>query len=1254
MRTPATEARLVNNQRTTMTLATLLVVAVVAALSGWAHSRSHDFARSRSFAVFCSDVCPILSENCSARDEKGNFVCHGRPAGANGQDDVTSPAAKLPHVVPATASSCDLCHAKKGQMRFTFAVSPAGRIETDRQRLLAYEQVKAVSAKVLRMPLGAQAGGFGLFHPGGEVCETSSDPDFQKLARWVSLERAESRGRQAPPGVAESFFRDHVLPVLARRTCLAPSCHTFNHSSFVPDPGTPGEDLTLPISERFSAEQVTYNRNAAKGLIQSLVYLTGDVEQSRFLKKIIPIESGGVLHRGGNDQFIQGKSDPDYKMIKRWLQLERAEAAGKLRSGGKPVMPALLGQVRGVVFVRTRADNYRRYLDVGKYLPGGDLYLLKLKKGETLSTAGGVPLNLTARFHAGSAADIRKPVVRYDGKAILFAMRAGVADNLNIYEIKLDDNLNYVEGSFRRLTYGPRTVNGIPVNFTDPVYVPDPTDENAGEGGYNLDRVDVVFTSNLAGQVIQSTERGIIGEADGGDLRTILDRDRQEPDHSFVGRRIYVVDGTNKGAWRTVTSFENRLATPRQQTVIAVDRPFAKPVDQSTVYVIEQASSEQPGFLPSYSVYGMKYACAGQERDIYKSTLTRITWNLGQDMDLSVRTTGEVFYGSQRAAVDRFNRPVFHMTSCRRHLDSRFSFPTHHGNRSHVPIYAANYELPSGIDIHVGMDADNLWQAGNLIVSDHQFGPDLEAKNPNLFSWGVFDEKGVPVTTGQDISNTRFKYEHMQPSHPRFVFKTIPLYPTVGAHAVSYTGVSPGGAFRDPTPLPDGSLLVSYSRSPINNFDPKANPHFDLYVLSGAPALQPAGGKGVPQVSLTPVTAANKKGSSEVEAAAIFVRIKPKINAGKRPRNEHTIRYPGDSPDTRPATYLEKNYPLIDAIMRDPSPSGKRVAYARDPVTGVRLDPSERIYAVRFVEALPMTPALAAAVDVKQISNHDPQSTLVTNGISPAKRVVAEVPLEKDGSVFCQIPSRTPMIIQSVNADGMAMRQEARYYFFAPGEPYGISPSASETFRTCGACMGSITGHPQDLFGPILPFSGSGGIEAVARAGGNPPAYGLKAEERVSVDFVRDIQPLLDRHCVSCHSGNSPAASLNLSGEKTRYYSCAYESLMKLEDPASSWWGHKKYVDEREALAIKSYLIAKVYGRQLKADKQLTGDRPHPSAELFAASGKQPAPLTDQERHLLALWIDLGAAFRSAPQAAPPFVKPTVVANSDKVRGATR
>ena len=48
------------------------------------------------------------------------------------------------------------------------------------------------------------------------------------------------------------------------------------------------------------------------------------------------------------------------------------------------------------------------------------------------------------------------------------------------------------------------------------------------------------------------------------------------------------------------------------------------------------------------------------------------------------------------------------------------------------------------------------------------------------------------------------------------------------------------------------------------------------------------------------------------------------------------------------------------------------------------------------------------------------------------------------------------------------------------------------------------------------------------------------------IDFVKIVQPVLDKHCVRCHNGPTPKARLDLSGDKTRFFNMAYDSLFDL------------------------------------------------------------------------------------------------------------
>jgi hypothetical protein len=46
------------------------------------------------------------------------------------------------------------------------------------------------------------------------------------------------------------------------------------------------------------------------------------------------------------------------------------------------------------------------------------------------------------------------------------------------------------------------------------------------------------------------------------------------------------------------------------------------------------------------------------------------------------------------------------------------------------------------------------------------------------------------------------------------------------------------------------------------------------------------------------------------------------------------------------------------------------------------------------------------------------------------------------------------------------------------------------------------------------------------------------------IDYMADVQPIWDEHCVSCHSGPSPEGGLSLSGDLTTYFCESYENLV--------------------------------------------------------------------------------------------------------------
>ncbi|MHB0955464.1 MAG: SUMF1/EgtB/PvdO family nonheme iron enzyme [Pirellulaceae bacterium] len=112
-----------------------------------------------------------------------------------------------------------------------------------------------------------------------------------------------------------------------------------------------------------------------------------------------------------------------------------------------------------------------------------------------------------------------------------------------------------------------------------------------------------------------------------------------------------------------------------------------------------------------------------------------------------------------------------------------------------------------------------------------------------------------------------------------------------------------------------------------------------------------------------------------------------------------------------------------------------------------------------------------------------------------AKRVLGTVPVEADGSAFFRIPAKTPISVQPLDADGSAVALMRSWMTAMPGENV-----------SCVGChdhpnsVPSGTGRRIALASPprtITPWHG--------------PSRGFS--------FAREVQPVLDKYCVSCHDG---------------------------------------------------------------------------------------------------------------------------------------
>jgi hypothetical protein len=139
---------------------------------------------------------------------------------------------------------------------------------------------------------------------------------------------------------------------------------------------------------------------------------------------------------------------------------------------------------------------------------------------------------------------------------------------------------------------------------------------------------------------------------------------------------------------------------------------------------------------------------------------------------------------------------------------------------------------------------------------------------------------------------------------------------------------------------------------------------------------------------------------------------------------------------------------------------------------------------------------------------------------APGKQVLGTVPVEADGSALFEVPARTPVLFQALNAQGRAVQTMRSRVYLQPGE-----------FQSCIGCHE----HRMRTASP-------GG--APAHALRHPPSK-IKPGPDGSRPFsyARLVQPILDRHCVTCHDGKEPKRPI-LTSEPEGAFTKSYNALV--------------------------------------------------------------------------------------------------------------
>ena len=237
---------------------------------------------------------------------------------------------------------------------------------------------------------------------------------------------------------------------------------------------------------------------------------------------------------------------------------------------------------------------------------------------------------------------------------------------------------------------------------------------------------------------------------------------------------------------------------------------------------------------------------------------------------------------------------------------------------------------------------------------------------------------------------------------------------------------------------------------------------------------------------------------------------------------------------------------------------------------------------------------------VASLPSGRPGSTV--DGLPPlaGRRILGEIDIEKDGSFNVEIPANLPIELQLLDAHGMAVRS-CSWIWAKNHEPRG--------------CIGC---HEDGELTPVNLFK-----DSLARP--STPLDQLPVQRR-SVDFRRDVMPIIDKKCAGCHGQDQAPPRLDgglalvehPGGQA--YFNRAYESLLAVQDGSEESF-RGKYVDPGRART--SPLVWHVLGRNMSRP----WDRQSASRPFKPIPPGESQPLDEKEKLVFVQWVDMGASF---------------------------
>jgi len=302
--------------------------------------------------------------------------------------------------------------------------------------------------------------------------------------------------------------------------------------------------------------------------------------------------------------------------------------------------------------------------------------------------------------------------------------------------------------------------------------------------------------------------------------------------------------------------------------------------------------------------------------------------------------------------------------------------------------------------------------------------------------------------------------------------------------------------------------------------------------------------------------------------------------------NRELVYRDPDIGSTNPMPLAPRPKPPVvpSALPNNPRPTGEMLLL--DVYQGLGSVPRGTIRALRIIQILPKT---------TNVANRPP---IGLAGEENARAILGTVPVEPDGSARLIVPAQKPILFQALDNDGFAYQTMRSVTYLQPGERV-----------SCIGCHEPRTTTPtsRDVMALRRPPSKI-----------DPGPFGGRP-----FSFVRVVQPVLDKHCVKCHSGEKPKKGIDLTGTPHRGFTKSYWSLCG----DRNFWGAGTSPKNAAAALVPRFGARNQV--QITPPGGMYGARGSRLLKMLR-KGHNDVKLSPDEFRRLAAWIDCNAIFYGA------------------------